>query len=61
MAFSRRIFLSFIGLLPFSLIRIGQASEAPPTAAAAADEIVVVKGWVLRRSDIAELKRIAER
>jgi hypothetical protein len=55
MALSRRVFLSLIGLIPFFAVRLGRASGAGEDVPAANDDIVVVRGWVLRRDDLDRL------
>ena len=55
MALSRRVFLSLICLIPFFAVRLGRASGADADAPAAGEDIVVVRGWVLRRDDLDRL------
>jgi hypothetical protein len=55
MAFSRRVFLSLIGLLPLLAVRRGRAADANQAQAAVGDDLVVVRGWVLRRDDLDQL------
>ncbi len=51
MTLSRRVFLSLAGCA--SLFRWIPATEAaPPPVQQQADDLVVVKGWVLRRDDL---------
>lgn len=54
MTLSRRVFLSLAGFVP--LFRwIAPTEAAAPPALERPDDLVVMKGWVLRRDDLEHL------
>jgi hypothetical protein len=54
MTLSRRVFVSLAGFVP--LFRwIAPTEAAVPPAQERPDDLVVVKGWVLRRDDLERL------
>ena len=52
MAFTRRVFLSLLGIMPLFATPIGRASASILRASGAPRGLVVVNGWVLRREDL---------
>jgi hypothetical protein len=55
MAISRRLFLAIVGCLPLMAIRPARAYKSYSVAPAAGDEVVVYRGWILRRDDLPRL------
>jgi hypothetical protein len=55
MAISRRLFLALVGCLPLLAIRPARADKPYLAAPAAGDEVVVYRGWILRRDDLPRL------
>jgi hypothetical protein len=52
-ALTRRVFLSLIAAASvLRLPAVGRAAERLPAPLAHGDELVVVRGWVLRRDDL---------
>ena len=58
MKFSRRTLLWLLGLAPLFRVRLVEASDSGSDQPMPRDELVVVRGWVLRRDD---LRRLAAR
>ena len=52
MAFTRRVFLSLLGVMPLLATPIGRASALISRTSGAPRGLVVVNGWVLRREDL---------
>jgi hypothetical protein len=55
MTISRRLFLAIVGCLPLMAVRHARAEKPYLAAPAAGDEIVVYRGWILRRDDLPRL------